>query len=244
MKLLFTGLLITLISGFSFSQTKVSKTYHVENGQKIELRFDYPKLIHISSWDKKEISIDATVKINDGENDGAFTLNETRADGKISISNKIDMDQIPESYYIVANGVKTRFNNKKDMESYRKEKAGLNGVSTYQQRDIMVTIEIKLPANVSADVVSVYGMVELENVNGPIKIDATYGGIDASLNQNRIGQIKLTNRYGKIYSNLELKPTEQTEQNFYTSVTAKPGTGPSYDISSSYGNIYLRKDIK
>jgi len=245
MKPILTGLLIAILPICAFSQTKVTKTYAVQNGQKIALKFDYPKLIHISSWDKNEIEINATVNINNGENDSAFTLDQTIIDGTVSVSNKIDIDKIPDSYYIVANGIKTRFESKKDLDNYKKEKAGtLNSISFYQQKDIQVTIEIKVPANMVTAIESVYGMVELDNFNGPIKVVATYGGIDASLNENKIGQIKLTNRFGKIYSDLQLKPTEQTEQNFFTSITARPGTGPAYDISSSYGNIYLRKSMK
>lgn len=242
MKSIFTALLIA-IPVLAFSQTKVSKTYPVAKGQKIALKFDFPQVIHISNWDKNEISIEASVNINGGENDSAFTLNEKNEDGTISISNQIDMSQIKDAYYIVVNGVKTRFNSKADFEKY-KETNSLSGTTYYQQKDIQVTIEIKLPANVSTDVASTYGIVELENFNGPIKIDAKFGGIDASLNESKIGQIKLTNRFGKIYSELELKPTEQIEKNFYTSITASPGTGPTYDINSSYGNIYLRKNTK
>jgi len=237
-----TGLLIAVLPVYAFSQSKLTKTYPVQNDHRIEFKFDYPKLIHISSWDKKEIEVNASVNINNGANDSAFTLNETTVDGKITISNKIDLDKIPDSYYIMANGIKTKFSSKQDMDNYKRDKAdNRNAVSYYQQKDIVVTIEIKVPANISTNLVSVYGMVELDNFNGPIKVDATYGGIDASLNESKIGEIKLTSRFGKIYSNLQLKPTVQTEQNFYTSITASPGTGPAYDIKSSYGNIYLRK---
>lgn len=241
MKSIFTGLLITMIPALTFSQTRLSKTYQADKGQKIEFKFDYPKIIHISTWDKNEISVEASVNINGGKNDSAFTLDEVREGGKISISNKIDMSQINEIYSVVLNGVKTQFDNKKDFENFKKDKSG---ISYYNQRDIKVTIRIKLPAGINTDVVSVYGMVELDNVNGPIKVDAKYGGIDASLNESKIGKIKITNHFGKIYSDLDLKPTAQEDKNFYTSITASPGTGPSYDINSSYGNIYLRKITK
>lgn len=242
MKTILSLLLIAIFPGYSFSQTKVSKTYPLGSARKIELKFDYPKIVHVSSWDKKEISVEASVKINDGQNDQAFTLQETTADGTISISNKIDMSQIPDAYYVMIDGIKTRFNSKQDFENYRNEKSGThNRISSYQQKDIVVTVEVKLPAGISTDVVSVYGMIELADMDGPVKVTATYGGIDASLNTSKIGQIKLTNRFGNIYSNLELKPTAQKQENFYTSITASPGKGPSYEINSSYGNIYLRK---
>lgn len=240
MKSILFWLFMALVPCIALSQTKVTKTYPVKNGQNIELKFDYPKIIRISSWDKNEISIEATVKINEGQSNQAFSLFDSIFDGKILIKNKLDMKQIPNDYYLVDRGIKTKFNTKEDLEKYVKENASSNATTIYQQKDIEITIEIKLPSNVNTNVASVYGIVELKDFNGPIKIDAKYGGVDASLSEQKIGKIKLTNRYGKIYTNLNLKPTEQVERNFFTSLTASPGKGPDYDISSSYGNIYIR----
>lgn len=244
MKTILLWLILAMGPCIAFSQSKISKSYPVNKGQSIELRFDYPKLIKISSWDKNEISVEATVNINDGKNNDAFTLEEKTVDGKISISNKLDMEQIPQAYYLVINGIKTKFDSKEAMESYRKEKSLTNVTSIYQQKDVEISLEIKLPANVTADVSSIFGLVELQNYSGPIKVNSKYGGVDASLQEDVIGKITLTNQYGKIYTNLNLKPTEQTDRNFFTSITATPGKGPSYDISSAFGNIYLRKANK
>ncbi|MDZ7649610.1 MAG: hypothetical protein U5K54_21975 [Cytophagales bacterium] len=48
------------------AQSPVNKTYAVTAGENISLRFDYPELIKISTWDKNEISITGTVSINSG----------------------------------------------------------------------------------------------------------------------------------------------------------------------------------
>lgn len=239
MKTILYWLIMAMVPGIALSQTKINKAYPVKKGDAVVLSFDYPKVIHISSWDKNEIGIEAIVKINGGENDSAFTLHESTADGTITIQNKLDMDKIPEAYYVKENGIKTRLNSKADLDAYIKEKSGTK-ISSYQTKDIEITINIKLPANINTEVRSVYGIVEIKDFKGPIKVDARYGGIDASISQSAIGKIKLTNRYGKIYTDMVLKPTELKEENFFTSLTAAPGVGPSYDLSSSYGNIYLR----
>ncbi|GGI23251.1 hypothetical protein [Pedobacter mendelii] len=244
MKILFFWLYIALLPCIALSQTRIIKSYPVAKGQTIELRFDYPKVVRISTWDKNEVSVEATVKINNGESNNAFSLVQSSDGGKIAIGNKLDLDEIPETYFLVENGIKTRFTTKADMDSYRKEKGGVSNISSYQQKDIEVILDIKVPANVATDLAAVYGMVELDNFDGPIKVDAKYGGIDASLTESKIGKITMTNHFGKIYSNLNLKPTEQKEQNFFTSITATPGKGPDYDISSNYGNIYLRSSVK
>lgn len=240
MKVLFFWLFMALVPCIALSQTKTTKTYTVAKGQQVEFKFDYPKIIKISTWDKNEVSVEATVKINNGESNNAFSLAESTAGGKISISNHLDMENIPDVYFLVENGIKTRFNSKADLDVYRKEKGAATNISTYQQKDIEITLDIKVPVNVATNLVSVYGMVELSNFNGPIKVDAKYGGIDANIVEQNIGKITLTNHFGKIYSNLALKPTEQTEKNFFTSITATLGKGPDYSISSNYGNIYVR----
>ncbi|WP_316802751.1 hypothetical protein [Pedobacter nototheniae] len=240
MKSILFWLFIALVPRIAFSQTKITRTYPVKKGQNIELRFDYPKIVRISSWDKNEVLVEATVKINDGQSNQAFTLTDSSVDEKISIGNKLDMDQIPNDYFLVDHGIKTKFSTKEDLEKYKKEKGSSNVTTIYQQKDIEITIEIKVPSNVNTDIVSVYGMIELKDFDGPIKANAKYGGVDASLTEQKIGKIKLTNHYGKIYTDLNLKPTEQTDKNFFTSITASPGKGPDYDISSNYGNIYVR----
>ena len=42
---------------------KLKEDYR-QNGQKIVVHFDYPELIRVSTWDKNEISIQASVSIN------------------------------------------------------------------------------------------------------------------------------------------------------------------------------------
>lgn len=239
MKSICLWLFIAIGPCFALAQTKITKSYPVIKGQTVDLHFDYPQIVHISTWNSNEIAVVATVKINNGEADRAFTLLEDTSAGKISISNKLDMDLIPESYYIVDHGNKIRFSSRHDLDVYISGKGGTS-LSTYQQRDIEIIIDIKIPANISTEVTSVYGMVEVQNFSGPIKVDAKYGGIDASVAEKAIGKLQLTTRYGKIYTNLNLQPTEKMEKNFFTSITASPGKGPDYVFNSSYGNIYLR----
>ncbi len=245
MKTILQICLLALLPFCSLAQTKLDKVYPVKAGQQIDLKFDYPKLIKISSWDRNEISISATIRTDDGQDFGAFTLHDSLVNNTINIYNKIDWKKVPTRYYLVEKGVKTNFKTKEDFENYRKENEGkLQNASYYSQNDINISLEIKVPSQTMANIKSTYGMIELVDFNSPANIEAKYGGIDASLTESQIGKIKLTNRYGMIYSNLKLTATEQKESQFFTSITAEPGKGPSYDLSSSYGNIYLRKSNK
>lgn len=243
MKTTFLWLFIAIGPCLALAQEKISRSYPVNKGQTVDLHFDYPKIVEISTWDKREVSIVATIRINDGESNGAFSLVENTSGDKISISNKLDMNLIPYSYYTVENGNKIQFNTKGDLKAYISQKGG-NRPATYQQKDIEISLEIKVPVDVSTQITSIYGLVKVQNYKGPIKVNATYGGIDASVVEKAMGRLQLTTHYGKIYTNLSLKPTEKTEKDFFTSVTATPGRGPGYNFASTYGNIYLRSANK
>jgi hypothetical protein len=163
-------------------------------------------------------------------------------DGALVISDRIkDMDQIPRRYTIVHNGMKTIYKSKDQYLEARKD----HGIQqTYEGVDMEIHLEIKVPANAQTDIKAIYGIVELTDFNAPVTVNATYGGIDATLSEAHTGKLQATTRYGQIYSNLDLKLTDHTEHDFFNSITAEPGSGPSYQFTSDYGKIYLRKTVK
>lgn len=240
MKTFFCWLLMATVSCIALAQETISKSYPITAGQTVNFDFDFPKTIRVSNWDKKEIAVVATVKVDGVAAADVFSLIESESKDQISIKNKLEMAKIPQRFYAFENGVKNTFNTKEEMNAFMKEK-GKSITSNYQSQNIEISIEIKLPANTKTNLSSTYGIVELVDFEGPIKIDATYGGIDAKLQEKAIGSLKMTNRFGKIYTDFNFKPEEIKEQRFFTSINANPGKGASYDFSSSYGHIYLRK---
>jgi hypothetical protein len=233
--------LCTLFTLAAASQTVVSKTYAVKAGETVELNFDYPKVVRVSTWDKNEISVVAKVSINGGQNDAAFTLEEKNTNGTVSIRNKIvDMDKLPRRYTVIEGEKKVSFNSKEEFQKYKNSSSGSHTMYS-EGVDMEITIEVKVPANTSTDIKSTYGIVELVNFNGSANVNATYGGIDATVERSTTGKLQATTSYGQIYSNLDLKLTDKTEKDFFTSITAEPGKGSTYILKSTYGKIYLRK---
>lgn len=235
---MYIGCLLCIASA---AQTKVNKTYPVRTGQQVELTFDYPKIVRISTWDKNEVAVTATVNINEGENDNAFELLDETNDGKISIRNIIrDMKSLPKRYTVVKNGLKSTFKSKEDFQSFMSQNRG-GAQMTSEGVDMEIVVEVKVPANTATNVKATYGIVELVNFNGPATVNATYGGIDATVTPATVGRLQATTHYGKMFTNLDLKLTAKEERDFYSSITAEPGKGPEYILKSTYGNLYLRK---
>ena len=234
------AMILTAAGGYA--QTVVNKSYPVQAGQKINLHFDYPELVRVTTWDKNEISVQGSVSINSGENDDAFVLEQSVSGGTIYVRNEINnMKNLPHRVTISKGGKKITFRSDAEYKKYRSENGGdyeyvTNGV------DMDITLEIKVPKNTATFVESVYGMVEVKSFNGPLDVDATYGGVDVSIAERTTGIVKAETSYGQIYTDLAVKFTGSEFKDFHTQVSAKLGTGPDYDVESKYGNVYLRKN--
>jgi len=239
-----TIFLLLGISLSGFSQTPINKVIPVQHGQNIDIHFDYPELVRVSTWDKNEISIQGTISINAGENDDAFELITSTVGNTISVKNEIkNMKNLPHRITITDGAQKIVFRNKEELKKYQQEHGKTNYSHMSYGIDMDIILEIKVPRNTETSVESVYGMVEVKEFSGPLSVKATYGGVDAALSETAIGELTAETNHGEIYTNLDAKfsgePSRQGD--FHTYVSAKPGKGPHYSFDSKFGNVYLRK---
>jgi hypothetical protein len=244
MKAIIAVVLATLLAPITnFGQTQVNKSIAVSPGQSIVMHFDYPDLIRVSTWDKNEVSIQGTVSINNGESDDAFELLTSSTGNTVSVRNEIkNLKSLPQRYTIVDGSQKITFKDRAELKKYQEQNGRQFDVMSCGV-DMEIVLEIKVPRNVKTRVESVYGMVEIKDFSGPLVVEATYGGVDAALTERATGMITAETNYGEIYTNLDTKfgSEGKADRNFYTNVTAKPGSGPEYSFESKYGNVYIRK---
>lgn len=237
------ALLLLLASVATFAQTAINKTIAIQAGQKIKMHFDYPKIVKVSTWDKNEILVTGSININEGENDDAFVLENTLNGNEISITGKIkDLDHLPHRITIKRDGRKIIFKTKADYAAY----ANQNGHDFRYKSwgpDIEITIEIKVPRNVDTKVLSVYGIIEIKDFNGPLTAESTYGGVDAALIEKSVGDLKAVTDFGQIFTNLNFKVSGGEFEAFHTVVSTTLGSGPTFYLESKYGNVYLRKAL-
>lgn len=238
----FVSFLLMVVGQACLAQTTINKNFTIQPGQKINLSFDHPELIKVSTWDRNEVVISGTVSINNGENDDAFGLTGSVSNGIVSIAGEmINLKSLPQRITIVRDGRKITFKDKSEYKKYIAE-FGKDYTLMSTGVEIEIVLEVKVPKNSLTFIRSVYGMVEIKNYEGFIDVVATYGGIDAALNVKSTGELIAETNYGQIYSNLEVKFDGGEVQDFHTLVTAKLGSGPKLSFESKYGNVYLRKE--
>ena len=237
-------LFILLVAGQAvLAQTAVNKSFPVQSGQQVNLHFDHPELIKVSTWDRNEISVTGSVMINNGENDDAFSITSSTGGNVVYVRGEmVNMKSLPRRITIHRDGSTLTFKNKEEYNKYAAQNGRdydwmNNGV------DIEIMLEVKVPKNMFTNMKAVYGMVEVRNFEGPIDVLSTYGGVDAALNVKTTGELIAETHYGTIYSNLDVKFTDGEEKNFHSWVKANPGTGPKQSFECKYGNVYLRKPL-
>ncbi|KFC20289.1 hypothetical protein [Chryseobacterium sp. FH1] len=232
---------VTFVFGIITAQTTINRSFSTVKNQNVSLKFDYPQLIKISTWDKDEVQISGTVNINENENNGAFQIKESKEGNSLVIEGRVsEIDKIPHRITVRKGSEKLTFKTKDDYQQYCKT----NGVTFNTMSDgvdINIELEIKVPQSLKTHIEAKYGLVEVKNFGGEISVDATYGGIDATIPEKNTGKLSAETYYGQIYSNLDTKFTGKDSEDFHTLVTTTFGSGPQYSLESKYGNIYLRK---
>ena len=230
------------------AQTKIEKTIPVKAGQKLSLNFDYPE-VKLQTWDKTEIRITGTVSINRGENDNAFELAVASTTSDISVTSMLkNKESIPQRIVIKKGDREYYFKaqdyNDPEIQKFLEE----NGREySYMSNGVIqeIKLEVFVPKGLETTVQAKYGLVEVKNFDGPLSIDAKYGGVDASILAQDTGQLTARTQYGEILTNLDVKFDQLTSgaksDKRWTEISASLGKGPKYKLESKYGNVYLRK---
>ena len=236
-------IIAVVVTGSLSAQNTIDKTFPITNGHALKMRFDYPN-VKVTTWDKNEISIQGIVMINGGESNDALTITSGKEGNTVVIKSELkNLDGIPRRVTVERDGQKIVFKNKAEWEKYADEH-GKGATRMHEGVDVDITLEIKVPRNTETTIESVYGMVEVKNFKGPLRVESTYGGVDASVAESSTGELVAETNYGHIYSNLNqlLNSKDIKDENFHTYVSGKPGNGPKVSFESKYGNVYLRKE--
>lgn len=246
------GIFLAALLGCSLAviaQTDFDRAIPLKAGQKVEMIFDYPD-VKVRTWEKNEIRITGKVSVNRGEHDRSFDVQTDTSTGTLRIRTFLkDEDKIPGRILIRKGNEEFYFptDNYND-QAVRKFGEEHGGKYEYMSRGIIreIKLEVFVPAGVDCRVESKYGLVEVLDYNGPLRVTSVYGMIDASIRKEAVSDLSARTRYGEILTNLKIPfdssgPVEGHE-NQWTEVHAALGSkGSRLAFESRYGNVYLRR---
>jgi hypothetical protein len=238
-----------MLSGtVSFAQTEITKRYEVSGNQAIQFQFDDASIINITGWQENYISIDASISINNNQQNEAYQFEESMINGEKQIVGYLnDKKNLPRVIQIKKGDELFTFNtddwNSPEILKFYEEH-GEEGIS-WKSYGIswVINLKIKIPQNSNVTVSSKHGIIELENILGKVDANSIHGGIDLSVNEKSKCSLNAKTKWGTIYSNLNLKvDKELSSSRDWNNVIASinGGSGPSIKLESRHANIYLR----
>ena len=247
MKNLICLLVIACTGNLAYSQTQIEKLVPVKQGQQVNFDFTWPELITFKTWAGSEIKLVASVEINKGQHDEAFKFDVEESAGEINIASFIeDYKNIPRKIVIHKGGQEYFFDtdDTNSPEVLKFKEANGDGGYEYMNYGVImdITLEVWVPNNISLDVYSKFGMIEVFGFSGNMKIHSKFGGIDLSTSGKEA--IKAGTKFGEKYTDLS-QPIKTI------SIGNRPGkwdwvelgttkSSKQHELKSEFGNIYIR----
>ena len=215
-----TLILCSIITIGGWAQSKVvSESVTLTGHERLDLEFTFADEIAFQIWDKKEVLVEVTVDINDGEHNDIFSLNSEKTASTIYI----EMD--------------------KDMwKKIEKDKKGNWNNCSYNST---INYAVYLPKELEVEANTISGDYEFEYFNQPMRLKTISGAIDMTV-PNAMGlDFKAKTITGEVYSDIDIAYPEGKEglrqivgQNFKGRIN---NGGQRLEFETISGNIYLRK---
>ncbi len=233
-------LIITMNCHFSFSQSSVTKTFKVSKENTLDMELSYANNIDIRTWDKDEVLIEAKIKLSNQNTDKGYDLDFERKNSVFKVKSHLDYDQLPS---VVIEPDEDGVLDVPDNFALIGQKDGVWQAVNYE-----IKYTIKMPAYLAIDLCT-KGDVEIKGLDAAMNINTTKGFIDVTRNADDPIDLKLSTGRGEIFTDFDIDydASVQDKKKHHRSCiktevkTALNGGGDDVNLSSTCGNIYLRK---
>lgn len=241
---LFIGLLLTF-NNLS-AQQKITENTKSNGIDDVMVHVKFANNIIVKNWDKKEISVEATVNIDDNEHNDYFSFKTKNVGGHYTVTSDYgEYFKKYRSYY-----------SHKHSHDDNKDKKDDKDCHSHQHNNI-VNYVIYVPKNMQLKVKSISGDLEADNYVGILQTDLISGNITVKKHSKDMylktisGDIDIyvsdatftaKSLSGGIYSDLDIDFSKNKKKGYGSKIHAKINNGTaSLNLNTISGDIYLRK---
>ncbi len=234
----FIGLLLT-INNLS-AQKKITENASSNNINDVYVHLKFANNIIVKNWNKNEISVEATVNLDDNEHNDYFSLKSENIGSTYKIRSEYgDYFKKYRSYY----------HNDGDEKTNKK--------ANYHNHKNIVNYVIYVPKNMNLKVKSISGDVEAENFVGILNLDLISGNITVKKHSKEMqlktisgdidiyvadAKLEAKTLTGGVYSDLEIDFDKNKKKGFGSKIVTTINKGTAFlKLNTISGDIYLRK---
>ncbi len=237
---LFIGLLLTF--GNLVAQKKITKNTKASAINEVFVHVKFADKIEIKNWNKNEISVEATININDNKDNNFFSLKEDKTG----------------STYTIKSDYGSLFKKHKKGVTITHGGDGCNGYNHCTNHNKMdINYVVYVPKNMKLKVKSISGNVDALAYNGQLTLDLISGNINVkkhskTMNLKTISgdidvvvsdaEFKAETLTGTVYSDLDIDFSKNKKNSYGNKIvgTIKNGAA-SLKLKTISGDIFLRK---
>lgn len=236
-KQLYTLLILLTLTTSGECQKVVEKIIKVKDSDHISLDFKFADNITVSTWDRNEIQVKATININENRDNDAFKLDVKKEHSEITIESHIeDMENLHNTSF-------------KQYEKENEVTGGNNIIlennSICQNIKMNLLFEVMLPRKIALDINTISGNINITGLHARMDINTISGYIDLSLPSKHKADLVMKTISGEMYSNFDLQQEYKRGYSHYVNrkyEASLNGGGQDLFLKTISGNIYLRKE--
>lgn len=259
MKYILTFCFVVIALSTYHAQTEINKSISLDGQQEFSFYIEYGHA-DVSTWDKDYISIIGLVDIDQGKYNDLLTIEYQEDTDKISVSVNMDEQKLNKKKFSFNNDICIKDGDQSEFEDHP--------VTKYNKHILDIYFKVQVPNNMELNMVALYGNLKLQNPTERTTMQNTFGGVEAivsnqlskrldldsgfkyvdlTLKEDIKSDIKLTTNTGTVFTDFDIETRSNIIPNKFhvgkeESVKAElNGGGPKINITSSFGNIYLRK---
>ena len=224
-------------------QKKVTATERSSGIDDVFVHVKFADNIEIKQWSKSEISVEATVNINDNEHNDYFSLETDKIGSTFKV--KSDYGDFFKKY-----GNRNYYSRHNDDDDDNDNHCRCNN-------ELDITYVIYVPKNMDLKVKSISGSAQIESYAGYLDLDLISGDIDVKQHSKNMRlktisgdiDVYVSDAYfeaktlsGGIYSDLDIDFSQNKKRNSSRKITATINKGTAtLKLSTISGDIFLRK---
>lgn len=230
MKKILLSAIVVAVCIPAFAQKIIDKKLPYESGKTVNLNLRFGDSIQVRYWDKPEVSVHMSVKINQNKLNDAFLVSTNTTSDEIILKTDIDKEKIKEGKGEDCPGEKSTWSSDDGKNRY------------YVCSDI--NYQVTLPRQAKLKLETINGNIDIQGATADVAAKTISGFVDMSWPKSKGANVAVKTITGEVYSDLDIDFGNKKEKSPIVGYLLEGkfnGGGPEVKLESISNNVYLRK---
>lgn len=221
--------ILCMALGPVFAQKIIDKKLPYDNGKTVNLNLRFGDSIQVSYWDKAEVSVHMSVKINQNKLNDAFVVTTGTTADEIILKTDFDKEKLKEGKGEDCPGSKSSWSSDDGKNRY------------YVCSEI--NYQVTLPRNAKLKIETINGNIDIRGATAAVSAKTISGFVDMTWPKAKGANVAVKTITGEVYSDLDIDFDNKKDKNPIVGYLLEgkfKGGGPDVKLESISNNVYLR----